>query len=156
MPINYGKKFEQKFKIDFLKTIPNSTVDRLYDPVGGFYGIKNICDFICYSFPNIFYIELKSHKGASVPFDNISQYEKLKQKIGIPGVRCGVIVWLYDKDVVLYVPCSTIQKMKKDGKKSVGLKSINEGYRIIKIPSTKKKLYMESNYGCLLELKDGE
>ena len=44
MPQNHGKKFEEKFKNDFLK-VENATIDRLYDPVGGFRGIKNICDF---------------------------------------------------------------------------------------------------------------
>lgn len=35
MPTNYGKAFETKLKEDFLK-VSGSTVDRLYDPVGGF------------------------------------------------------------------------------------------------------------------------
>ena len=28
---NYGKKFEQIFRNDFLKSVHNSTIDRLYD-----------------------------------------------------------------------------------------------------------------------------
>ena len=154
MSDNYGKKFEQKFKIDFLKTVPNSTIDRLYDPVGGYYGVKNISDYIGYSYPFIFYLELKTHKGASIPFDNITQYEKLKSKVGIKGVRAGVVLWLYEKKIVLYIPISTITKMKKDGKKSVGIKAIEEGYNIIQIPSVEKRIFMDSDYSCLLNLKD--
>lgn len=152
MSDNYGKNFEQKFKLDFLKTVPNSTIDRLYDPVGGYYGVRNISDFIGYSYPFIFYIELKTHKGASIPFDNITQYDKLIQKIGIKGVRAGVVLWLYEKDMVLYVPISTIRKMKEDGKKSVGVRSLEEDYKIIQIPSKKKRIFMDSDYSCLLNL----
>ena len=39
-----GKEFEVKFKQDFTSTIPNSTIDRLYDPVGGYVAISNISD----------------------------------------------------------------------------------------------------------------
>lgn len=156
MSDNYGKNFEQKFKKDFLKTIKNSTIDRIYDTVNGFYGISNICDFIGYSYPNIFYCEIKTHKGASIPFENITQYKKLVDKIGIPGVRCGVVLWLYEKDMIMYIPISTIKQMKEDGKKSVGLKAIDEGYNIKKIPSIKKKIFMDSDYSCLMNLVDGE
>lgn len=152
---NYGKPFEQKFKKDFLKTMPNSTIDRLYDTMSGYKAISQISDFIGYSYPCIYYLECKSHKGASIPFDNITQYSKLLQKVGIPGVRCGVILWLIDKDVVYYIPVSTIQQMKKDGKKSVGVSAFGN-YNIIEIPSVKKRVFMDSDYSVLLSLKDGE
>lgn len=155
MANNYGKAFEQKFKKDFLKTVPNSTIDRLYDTMSGYKAISQISDYIGYSFPNIFYMECKSHKGASIPFDNITQYSKLLQKVGIPGVRAGVILWLIDKDVVYYIPISTIKQMKKDGKKSVGISAV-DNYNIIEIPSVKKRVFMDSDYSILLSLKDGE
>ena len=112
------------------------------------YTSSNICDFICFNNKILFLIELKSHKGASLPFENITQYEKLKAKVGIPGVRVGVVLWLYEKDIVMYIPISTIIKMKADGKKSVGLKAIQEGYNIKIIPSQKKRVFMDSNYSC--------
>ena len=156
MGTNKGKEFEIKFKSDFISTVPNSTIDRLYDPVSGYMSISNISDFIGYCKPSIFYLECKTHKGASLPFENITQYEKLKAKVGIPGVRAGVILWLYEKDIVMYIPISTITKMKADGKKSVGLKAIEEGYNIKIIPSQKKRVYMDSDYSCLCNLEYGE
>lgn len=153
---NKGKEFEVKFKQDFTSSIPNSTIDRLYDPVNGYVSISNIADFIGFKAPNIFYLECKTHKGASLPFVNITQYDKLKAKVGIPGVRAGVILWLYEKDIVMYIPISTITKMKADGKKSVGLKAIQEGYNIKIIPSVKKRIFMDSDYSCLCNLEDGE
>ena len=86
-----GKEFEAKFKDDFLKTVPNSTIDRLYDPVMGYISISNIADFIGFSAPHIFYLECKSCKGASLPFSNITQYDKLIKKIfGKTGERIHV------------------------------------------------------------------
>lgn len=156
MAVNRGKEFEVKFKKDFTSSIPNSTIDRLFDPVNGYVSISNIADFIGFCKPSIYYLECKTHKGASLPLANITQYDKLKEKVGIPGVRAGVILWLYEKDIVMYIPISTITKLKNDGKKSVGLKAIEEGYNIKVVPSIKKIVFMDSDYSCLLELKDGE
>lgn len=155
MAKNRGKQFESKFKEDFLKTVPNSTIDRLYDVVTGYKAITQVSDFIGYSKPCIFYLECKSHAGASIPFVNITQYEKLLPKVGIPGVRCGIILWLTEKDKVLYIPVSTIKIMKEKGEKSVGIRSLND-YRIIEIPSIKKRTFLDSDYSVLLNLKDGE
>lgn len=154
MAKNYGKEFEQKFKEDFLK-IKDSTIDRLYDVVTGYKSIKQVSDFIGYKFPNIFYIECKSHRGASIPMANITQYDKLKDKVGIKGVRAGVVLWLIDKDIVMYVPMSTITNLKKDGEKSIGIRHLND-YNIIQIPSIKKRVFMDSDYSILLNLKEGE
>lgn len=154
MAKNYGKEFEQKFKEDFLK-IDDSTVDRLYDTMNGYKSIKQISDFIGYIHPNIFYIECKSHRGASIPMGNITQYEKLKEKIGIKGVRTGVVLWLIDKDKVMYVPMSTIKQLKEQGEKSIGIRHL-ENYNIIEIPSVKKRVFMDSDYTILKTLKEGE
>ena len=154
MATNYGKQFEQKFKEDFLK-LPNSTIDRLYDTTNGLKSISQISDFIGYVYPNIFYLECKSHKGASIPMQNITQYDKLKTKVGIPGVRSGVILWLVDKDMVMYIPMSTMTELKNNGEKSVGVRHLDD-YNIYLIPSQKKRVFMDSDYSILLNLKDGE
>ena len=81
----------------------------------------------------------------------------MKEKVGISGVRVGVIVWLSEKDKVFYVPISTITQMMKDGKKSVGIKALEEKlYNIVEIPSIKKRTFMDSDLSVLLNLKDGE
>lgn len=46
--------------------------------------------------------------------------------------------------------------MKDDGKKSVGVKAIKEGYNIKIIPSTKRRVFLDSDYSCLVKLEDGE
>ena len=156
MAKNFGKQFELKFKEDWLR-ISDSIIDRLYDTTAGYKSISQISDYIGYVFPNIFYLEVKSIHGNTFPFTNLTQYEKLKCRINIPGVRVGVIIWFVDHGRVFYVPISTIKKMKEDNKKSVNVnKSIEEGYNIIEVPSTKKRIFCDSDYSVLLDLMDGE
>jgi hypothetical protein len=152
MSRDYGKPFESQFKSDFLK-LDGSSIDRLYDVMNGYKSIKQISDYIGYVYPYIFYLECKTHKGASIPFDKITQYENLKKKVGIPGVRSGVVLWLYEKDKVFYIPTNTITQIMNDGEKSVGLRHIGK-YRIIEIPSTKKRVFMDSDYTVLTQLND--
>lgn len=149
-----GKAFETKFKEDFQKLQDNS-VDRLYDVMSGYKAIKQVSDFIAYLYPNIFYIECKSHKGASIPIANITQYESLKTKVDIKGVRSGVVLWLYEKDKVFYIPTKTITQMINDGEKSIGIRHLDK-YRIIEIPSTKKRVFMDSDYSILKNLEEGD
>lgn len=152
-----AKNFESKFKQDFQK-IPGSTIDRLYDTTNGFHGITNPCDFIGFVYPNIFYVELKTTKGNTLPLDRITQYDKLIQKSGIKGVRSGVIIWFYDKDKTIYCPISQIKQMKIDGKKSVNLKNLidKKEYKYYDIQGTKKKVYFDNDYVVLTQMEEGD
>ena len=154
--MDIAKGFENKFKKDW-SNLENSFVFRLKDQLSGFkHNSKNPCDFICYKYPYLYLIECKTHKGASLPFKNITQYDSLLEikNENCYGVLIGIVIWLYEKDKVLYVPFSTLIKMKADGKKSVGIRSILEGYNIIYIPSVKKKVYMDSDYSVLQSMID--
>ena len=154
MAVNRGKQFEEKFKQDF-SSIPDSSVDRLYDVTTGYKNIKQVCDFIAYMYPNIYYIECKSHKGASLPMINITQYDNIVKKVGKKGVRSGVVLWLYEKDKVFYIPTRTITQLKQDGEKSVGLRHIGK-YDMLEIPSIKKRVFMDSDYTVLKQLHEGD
>ena len=155
MTSDYGKKFEEKFKNDWKESVPDSIIVRLYDVTAGFMSVSTISDFICYKYPNIFFIECKTHKGASIPFTAITQYEKLISVCDIQGVRTGVVIWLYEKDKVFYVPAKTLKQLKDDGEKSVGLRHFGK-YHIIEIPSEKLRFFMKSDYSVLLSLQDGD
>lgn len=147
---NLGKKFEKKFKEDFSK-IPNSSIDRIYDTLNGYSNITNISDYICYIKPYIAYLELKTHSGASIPLSNITQYDKLILKKGIPGVISGVILWLYEKDAVYFIPIEYIEYLKIIGQKSVGIRHSKD---LVEIPSIKKRIFMDSDYRVIWEWKD--
>lgn len=157
MSVNRGKAFEAQFKADFLKTVPHSTIDRLYDSMSGYYAISNISDFIGYSKPSIFYLEVKSHDGNTFPLVNLTQYDKLARKVGIPGVRAGVVIWFKDRDKIFYVPIKTVTKLKEDNKKSINATTIvEEGYRVFEIPTEKKKVFLSGDYCILNRLEDGD
>lgn len=95
--------------------------------------------------------------GNTFPLANLTQYDKLKDKVGVPGVRTGVVIWFIDHDTVWYVPIATITKMKEDGKKSVNVKKdLEAGYRIINIPSQKRRVFLDSDYSVLLNLEDND
>lgn len=152
-----GKQFEERFKSDWVKTFPQSVIIRLPDQMSGYKTTsKNICDFICFNDGILYLIECKSHKGASIPFECIKQFNLMKSYVGVKGVRVGVVLWLYEKDVEYYIPISTVELMKKDGKKSVGLKAYNDGYNIKRIPAKKKRVFLEADYSVLSELLEGE
>ena len=157
MANNYGKKFEETFKEDWIRSFPDGTIDRIYDQMSGYRSISGISDFIGYNYPYHFYLEVKSHKNASFPLDNLTQYDDLLPKVGIRGVRVGMILWLIDKDSVTYWPISTIKKLKEAGIKSVNPEKLEkEGYRFVKIPSVKKRVFMYSDYSVLMNLEEGE
>ena len=153
MSIDYGKKFEERFKLDWVNST-GGVIVRLYDNTSGYLSISNVSDYICYKYPNIFFIECKSHKGSSIPFSAITQYDKLIKFSNIFGVRSGVVLWLYEKDIVLYIPVIVIKQLKDIGEKSVGIRHLDE-YDIIKIPSEKLRVFMKSDYSVLLSLKEG-
>ena len=156
MPTNYGKAWEQKIREDFIK-VEGSTLDRLYDSVSGYKTISNISDFIGYIYPNIFYLEAKSCKGNTFPLTKLTQYEKLKCKVGVPGVRVGVLLWFIEHDTVLYVPVSTVTKMLEDGKKSVNIKmATDDSYNVKVVPSSKRRVFLDCDYSFLKDLVDGE
>ena len=153
---NLGKKFEQKFRECWLSTFPNSFIYRLQDQMSGYKVIsRNPCDFICYTDNTLFLIECKTIKGKSFPLSNLTQYDKLKENTGIKGVRCGVIIWYYNYDKIIYLPISTVTQLLNSNIKSVNIQKISN-YNIIDIPSKKLRTFMNSDYSCLLNLKEGD
>lgn len=151
-----GKQFEEKFKTDWMKSFPGGLLYRLPDQLSGYKSTsRNLCDFIGFNLNTLYLIECKSHRGASIPMGNITQYDKLKEKIGLTGVRAGVVLWLVDKDIVMYIPMATVKQLKESGEKSIGIRHL-EDYNIYVVPSVKKRVFMDSDYSLLLNLKDGE
>ena len=142
MTVSRAKQFENKFKEDWLK-LPNAFVLRLPDQQSGYRGSStNPCDFICYSYPNLFLLELKSHEGNVFPFSAFRQYDKLKdiESLKIDGVKVGVILWMIDHDKLLYIPIDTFIKLKNDDKKSFNIKYLeSKEYFSVEIPSNKPR-----------------
>ena len=153
MALNKGKQFESKFKLDFQKSFPDGTIDRIYDTTNGYKTICNVSDFIGYSYPCIMYLECKSHLSNTWNFSYFTQYDKLLTKIGIKGVIAGVVLWMIDHDVVVFLPVEEVKKMKEDGCKSFNIKMLEEKvYNILVLPSVKKRVFLDTDYRPLLTL----
>lgn len=155
---NRGKDFEKKFREDFLKNPKCVFIYRIPDQLSGYKGSStNICDFIVYNDSKLYLIETKSHNGNTWPFSSFPQYNRMVEYVGKPGIRVGVVLWLVDKDTVVYLPLNTIKEMILEGKKSFNIKDLqNENYRVILIPSKKKRIFMDSDYSILDDLQEGD
>ena len=152
-----GKKFEERFRIDWKKCFPNTLIYRLQDQLSGYKeASQNPCDFLCFQGDIFLMVECKAHAGASIPFSVIPQYSRLLEYKDFINVFPGVLIWLYEKDTVLWVSIKEMEKMVNDGEKSIGLRMIDSKkpykklYNIVEIPSKKLRTFMESDYTFLV------
>lgn len=146
-----GKKWEEIFKAGWKQQFPGTLVFRLKDQVTGYKETsQNPCDFLCFPGHKLFMVECKEHLGASIPFTDIPQYERLLHYKDLKNVYPGVMLWLSEKDKVFWVPIKVMEQMVNDGEKSIGLRHIGK-YDLIEIPSIKKRVFMESDYSVLLQ-----
>ena len=157
MAVNRGKDFEARVKEDLLKLGADVSLERLPDQMSGYRGSKNPCDYLCYMYPNLYYLECKTTNENTFPLAGLTQYDELLSRKGRRGVRSGVLLWMVKHDKVLYVPIATFEKIKNDGLKSVNIKMLNDDkYRIIVVPSVKKRIFMDSDYSILKTLEEGD
>lgn len=147
-----GKKFEDRFKSDWVESVTDSVCYRLYDTMSGYMGQRNVGDFICYKYPLMFIIDCKSIQGNTLPFSDLRQYDQMLEYKNIKGVRVGFVVWFVDHDKVLWIPVQTMEKIQKEGLKSYNIRKMfgNDDYPILEIPSYKLRTFMKSNYSELI------
>lgn len=163
MNSDIGKKFEDRFRKDFKDCFPNTFIYRLPDQQSGYAGggSQNPCDFICYPGPLVLMVECKAHKGASIPFSAIPQYERMLDYKGLYKTYPGVVVWFYEKDLVVWVSIEEMEKMVLAGEKSIGIrmlqnkKNTEQTYNIVVLPSTKLRTFMETDYKYLVKQLEG-
>ena len=113
--MNRGKDFEENFKKQMVSS--GFDVNRVCDNTAGYMGGRNVCDFITYIYPSIFYFELKTTKGNTLPFCNITQNQflGLLEKEKVEGAGAGIIVWFLDHDKTFFVSADCMQKIKNEG-----------------------------------------
>jgi recombination protein U len=103
---NDGKKFEEDFR---RSTPPEVYVHRVKDAGSDkthLRGVKNECDFIFYRYPWMYLLEMKSHKGKSIPFGALTaeQIEGLSEHAIRPGVKAGFVFNYRELGETYYVP----------------------------------------------------
>lgn len=141
MAENRGKSFEGIIQNAF-ENVKGMTIDRLHDQTNGFKGSTNICDFIAYYYPHIFYLECKSCHNNTFPLSNITekQWNGLLEKSNIPGVVSGVIVWWVDRDVTRFIPITELDFLVKMS----NIKSIRYDTSAgVEIPGKKKRVFFD-------------
>ena len=139
MSLNRGKDFE-KIIGEAFKEVPNTSVYRLYDTMGGYSGIANVSDFIIYHYPYQYFIECKSVKGNTLSISgndpkrkygmiSNTQWDGMLEMSKIDGVICGIICWWTERDVTKFIPIQLLQDWYECGDKSVRYDFDEIGYQ---------------------------
>ena len=136
--MNEGKKFEEDFKKSMDKY--NIWNYRLRDSSGSWsnnkgsrFTPKNICDYIAYNNGGLYLLELKSHKGSSLPFAAISDYQlKGLSSIDCLGIKAYFIINMRDKEKTYAIEALKIKTYTEtSGRKSIPINFMDsEGIEI--------------------------
>ena len=143
---NYsGKNFEYDFKSSFKGTKYERGLLRLHDVTNGFSGCNNPFDFLIYSYPNIFCMELKAVQDKRLDFAKIrpNQLEGLSKWSENKGVVAGVLVNFYTFGEIFFIPVEVINLFKSHGKKSINMEMC-EKY-CYKVDGSKKRTRFRIN-----------
>lgn len=144
-----GKIFEEEIKACIS---PEFFVERYKDDTAGFYGVANPADFRMYKYPLTFLLELKSHKGKSIPLAKIrnSQLKGMGKASPHKGVYCGFLINYRDLEETFYVNFEDLAseyyivnakgdyEIKTDVRKSIPVEWCRE--HGIQIPQIKKRV----------------
>ena len=97
-----GKIFEAEIKESFPKDF---YIERYKDDTAGFYGVSNPADYRLYKFPYTFLLELKTHKGRSIPLDKIrdNQIKGMSRAVEHRGIYAGFILNFRDLEETYYI-----------------------------------------------------
>lgn len=161
MAVNRGKQLEGQIREALEKYPTKVSVDRLADPMAGYAGIRNICDFVVYEMPFQYYFECKSVSGNTLSIHSNNpkrrygaitndQWEGLYEKSKITGVYAGVIVWFTDHDLTVYVPIQQLVWLRDNGGKSLNVNRLDELQHFV-IPAKKKRVLFDYDMKKLLD-----
>ena len=136
--VNRGKDFEEQIRIAF-ENIPDVSIDRIPDQMGGFAGGSNVCDFIVYDCPSIYYLECKSFYGNTMSifsnpktnklgvkhgfYGNITdtQWKGLLEKSKIKGAVAGYMIWAIEWDKTFFISAEDMKAWRDAGHKSINM-----------------------------------
>lgn len=107
MAKSIGKIFEEDIKASFP---PDFYVERYKDDTAGFKGVANPADYRLYKYPLTFLLELKSHKGKSIPLDKIreSQLKGMYKTVPYTGIYAGFLFNFRDLEETYYITVQDI------------------------------------------------
>lgn len=142
-----GKKAEDKIWEWLDRPDDGYAFTRLYDQLTGYYMTsRNICDFICYKQPNMYYIESKATWKDRFDFSMIQphQHDGLFKKSKINGCYGWVIVLFASYKRAFKLDICDIVKLEESGVKSLNITKIDKWtipYKELStVPSNRKQL----------------
>lgn len=110
---NMGKVFEKEFK----DSVPDNVyLERYKDDTSGFYGVSNPADFRLYVFPMLILLELKTHKGKSLPLAKIreNQLKGMLKAVEHYGVYGGYLVNFRDLEETYFLSVGYVENFYYD------------------------------------------
>lgn len=147
MDTTLGKKAEAQIWKWLNRPEDGYSFDRLYDQMSGLYKVsRNPCDFICYKYPYMYYIESKETEKDRFDFSMIQphQHDALHKKSKIPGCFGLVIVLFTTYKRAFVLKMQDIVALEERGRKSINIKKISKWtipYKEIRtIPNNRKNL----------------
>ena len=98
-----GKIFEEEIKSSIP---PEFYVERYKDDTAGFSGVSNPADYRLYKYPYTFLLELKTHKGKSIPLDKIrdNQIKGMYNAVHYKGIYAGFLINFRELEETYYIP----------------------------------------------------
>ena len=157
--MNTGKIFEEDIK----KSIDDTAfLYRLRDSGGSWQGGEksrftpsNICDFILFKSPRMYLLELKSHKGKSIPYTAIKQLDKLLEVSNRKLENLGVYLLLNfaDLEETYLIEVESVASIRDSKtRKSLSIEDVREyGYKVDQVK--KKVRYRYKLLECLEEIE---
>ena len=134
---NMGKVFEKEVK----DSMPEDCfLERYKDDTSGFYGVSNPADFRLYKYPVLILLELKTHKGKSLPLSKIreSQLKGMLKAVEYYGVYGGYLVNFRDLEETYYLGVRLVDAfIEYEKRKSIPVEFFRK-YGFL-IPSQKKR-----------------
>lgn len=141
-----GKKAEEKIQQWLDKPENGYSFDRIPDQMTGRFGSKNICDFVCFKCPEMYYIESKATWDDRFDFNMLTetQHDGLLDKSKIQHVHAFVIVLFASYKRAFVIDIRDIKRMEDSGKKSINIHKIDSAQipisckEIATIPNNRK------------------
>ena len=148
--VNRGKDFESAIS-ESLESLDGVSFDRLPDPMAGYSGVRNICDFSMFHSPDMFYLECKCLYGNTLNYASAitkNQWEGMQEKSKIKRCIAGICVWFIDYDVTAFVDIIDLVKHRESGAKSLNIADITTNNTVRHhLLDGKKKRVMFSYFG---------
>lgn len=140
-----GKEHEDKVEQWLKRPEDGYSFDRIPDQLTGFWGSKNICDFICFRAPYLTYIECKATYEDRFDFNMLTetQHDGLLLKSKIANTFGVIIVLFASHKRAFVIDIREIKRLEDCSKKSLNIKKIDKWgikYKeIVTIPNNRKK-----------------